>query len=378
MTRRPGVRGCLAFLLVASSVALPAQSAPASLLVKDAARELHRMVDERQVLGMVVRVQRGDEVLLHEAWGHRDSVRTLSMQKDTLFRMASNTKAVTAAAVLTLVEEGKVGLDDAIAKWFPTFDSEWGRKVTVRQLLTHSSGLRIPTLFVQPLMTRSDEHPDAPNLVLECMRFGEVGPAVEPGTTYSYNNPGYNLCAGLVEKVTGENFADYCKRRFYEPLGMRDTCHHESVADDDRMAMVVRPAKDGEGEWQVVWAPGGEATVPFVRGSGGLISTAADFGRFARVFVEGGGAGEVRVLAAASVAAATRDQIPQIDGVRYGFGWSIGEDGTFWHSGSDGTFAWCDPEAKVVGMVLTQMQGCPGLGVARQAFRKAVTEAMRR
>ena len=137
-------------------------------------------------------------MLLHEAFGSRDVQGKQPMQKDTLFRMASNTKAITAAAVLTLVDEGKLALDDPIAKWFPTWSEGLAGKVTVQQLLTHSSGLRIDSLFLMPLLAKSDQHPDAPNLILECARFAEVGPKEEPGKSYSYSNPGYNITYTLT------------------------------------------------------------------------------------------------------------------------------------------------------------------------------------
>ena len=295
------------------------------------------------------------------------------MQKDTLFRMASNTKAVTAAAVLTLVDEGKVSLDDPISKWLPSWRHDDAGKVTVRQLLTHSSGLRISTLFLKPLMKKSEQHPDAPNLVLECARFGEVGPEVEPGTTYSYSNPGYNTLAGLVEVVTKRGFEQYCTERFYEPLGMRDTNNHESRADNERMSVVVRGRTDKQ--WNARWSPGDPATLPFVRGSGGLISTAADYEKFCRMILDGGSVGARRLLSSKLVDEATKNQIPDITGGRYGFGWRIDPDGAFSHSGSDGTFVWCDPARDLVGMVLTQTQGSKALAKARQRFRKLVTAA---
>ncbi|MEZ6038737.1 MAG: serine hydrolase domain-containing protein [Planctomycetota bacterium] len=341
-----------------------------------ATRQIARLVDDGDVFGMVVLVQRGDQVLVHEAFGHRDVKRTKPMQTDTLFRMASNTKAVTAAAVLTLVEAGKVDLDDPIARWFPSFDHDDAAKITVRQLLTHSSGLRIESLFLQPLMEKSDEHPDAPNLVLECSRFGDVGPKVAPGTSYAYNNPGYNLCAGLVEVCSGQNFADYVRQRFYEPLGMRDTCHHETVADNTRMSVVLEKTKDGR--WRVAWGPGGKPTVPFVRGSGGMISTTTDFARFCRMLLDGGRVdtadGPRQLLTAESVAAAFCDQIPQLK-EDYGFGWVIGDDGSVSHSGSDGTWAMCDPARDVIALVFTQTQESKTLDKGREAFGVAVRAA---
>jgi len=377
----------LAFSLLVAAVVMPlgAQDvwpaiAPASVgcdaeALRVAAEPIKQLIEQHDVCGAVVMVARGRSVLLHEAYGSLDVAGKRAMQKDTLFRMASNTKAVTAAAVLTLVDEGKVALDDPVHKWFPSWSEGKAKDVTVRQLLTHSSGLRIESLFVMPLMKKSQQHPDAPNLVLECGRFGEVGPEVEPGTTYSYSNPGYNTLAGIVEVVTGKGFEDYCRERFYVPLGMIDTCNHESRADNDRMSVVVRGGAKDKAEWQVRWAPGGRATMPFVRGSGGLIATASDYAKFCRMVLDGGEYGEQRLLSEASIAAATRNQIPHIEGGRYGFGWRIDAQGAFSHTGSDGTFVWCDPARDLIGMVLTQTQSSEDLGTVRQRFRTLVTAA---
>ncbi|MFT4514455.1 MAG: CubicO group peptidase (beta-lactamase class C family) [Planctomycetota bacterium] len=382
-------RRCLAFSLLLAALSVPvfAQDAgpdpwptatPESVgcdadKLRHAVGSIRKLIEQDEVCGAVLFVARGCSILLHEALGVRDANGTKPMKKDTLFRMASNTKAVTAAAVLTLVDEGKVGLDDPIHKWFPAWGDGDAKKITVRQLLTHSSGLRINTLFMQPLMKKSKRHPAAPNLVLECARFGKVGPKVEPGTTYSYSNPGYNTLAGLVEVVTGKNFESYCAERFYEPLGMVDTNNHESRADNSRMSVVVRGrTKD---QWNVRWSPGDRATLPFVRGSGGLISTATDYARFCCMTLDGGMLGDRRLLSQEFITAATRNQIKHIKGGRYGFGWRIDANGSFSHSGSDGTFVWCDPERDLIGMVLTQTQRAGTLPKARARFRKLVSAA---
>ena len=341
--------------------------------LQDAVGTIRQLVEQHEVCGAVLFVARGRSIVLHEALGARDASGVKPMKEDTLFRMASNTKAVTAAAVLTLVDEGKVGLDDPIHKWFPTWGSGDAKEVTVRHLLTHSSGLRIRTLFMMPLMKKSELHPDAPNLVLESARFGEVGPKAEPGQTYSYSNPGYNTLAGLVEVVTGNSFEGYCTERLYQPLGMIDTNNHESRADISRMSVVVRGRT--KEEWNVRWSPGGPPTVPFVRGSGGLISSAGDYAKFCRMVLDGGVVGGRRLLTQESIEAATRNQIQHIKSGRYGFGWRIDAGRTFSHSGSDGTFVWCDPERDLIGMVLTQTQGSTTLAKARTHFRKLVSAA---
>ena len=145
--------------------------------IKVAVSRFANSIKRGDVLGAVLKVTQGDRVLVHRAFGHRDVAKTKQMTKGTLFQMASNTKALTAAAVMTLVDDGKLELDSKISEWFPTFDGPYGSKVTVRHLLTHTSGLRIPTLFLYPLTHRSEEDPEAPTLIQECMRFGEVGPA---------------------------------------------------------------------------------------------------------------------------------------------------------------------------------------------------------
>lgn len=327
---------------------------------------------EGKILGAVLFVQRGDDVLLHEALGFRDVAGERAMQRDTLFRMASNTKAVTAAAVLALVDDGVVGLDDPIATWLPTFAAGDAGKITVRQLLSHTSGLRIAPLFLQPLMSASAQHPDAPRLVLEAARFGEVGPQVEPGTSYSYSNAGYNTLAALVEVASGQGFAEFCQQRFYAPLAMSDSCHHETVADNERMATVVGWREDGA--WQVKWRPGDAPTVPFVRGSGGMISTAADYARFARMMLGRGALEDVRVLSGTAVGEMRRCQTSHIDKANYGLGWVVEAGGVFSHGGSDGTWLWCDPARDLVGMVLTQTQGREVMARARE-FRAEVTAA---
>ena len=154
---------CLAGLLVLVALSAPAAaqqgwdfgtaSSPDKLGVKagalaEASGLVQGLVKEDEVLGAVVLVARGRYIVLHEAYGARDVDGTLSMQTDTLFRMASNTKAVTAAALLLLVDQGTVGLDDPVHKWMPEWNQGVAKKVTVRHLLTHTSGLRIRSLFL--------------------------------------------------------------------------------------------------------------------------------------------------------------------------------------------------------------------------------------
>lgn len=324
--------------------------------------------------GVVVLVARRGKIVLHEAFGWRDVEKQKPMAPDSMFRMASNSKSITAAAVMLLVDDGKVGLDDPIHKYFPTFNHGDSAKITVRHLLTHTSGLRIGTLFLDPLVRKSPEHPDAPNILLEVARFGEVGAEEPPGSSYSYNNPGYNTLAGLVEQLTG-SYKDFLSKRVYHPLGMTDSFNHEPDADHSRMSVVFRTRSD-EG-WRTGWKPGDGPDVPFPRGSGGMISTAYDYAIWCQTLLNGGIYDGKRVLSADIVAEAVNPQGEAIPAAKaYGLGWAVSEPGgVFSHSGSDGTMAWVDPVREIIGCVFTQSPGGPGRAARATEFQKLVTAA---
>ena len=157
----------------------------------------------------------------------------------------------------------------------------------VCQLLSHTSGFRIGPIFLQPLVGMSDEHPDAPSLQVEVARFGEIGAKMPPGTSYRYSNAGYNTLGALIEVASEMPLKQYLRERIYEPLGMADSCNHESDADHARMSNVFR-RRGREGGWEIDWKPGDPPDYPFPRASGGMISTARDYAVFCQAFLNGG------------------------------------------------------------------------------------------
>jgi len=337
--------------------------------LQDAVSLIRRSVDNDELRGVVLLVARRGKIVLHEAIGFRDGKRTVPMKKDSLFRMASNSKAVTAAGILALVQDGLVALDDPVSRYIPSFGSEQSKQITIRHLLTHTSGLRIPSLFLDPLLSREDSTES--QLIPEVARFGPIGAKELPSSSYSYNNAGYNTLAGIIEAVTG-SYEEHLRSTFYEPLGMHDSCNHESVADHDRMSGVFRQADDGT--WETRWKPGDAPDWPFPRGSGGMVSSAEDYATFCYMMLNRGVFGGRRILDEGLVLQATNPQVKQIPAaVRYGLGWTVREDnGTFSHSGSDGTMVWVDPKRELIGMVLTQTQTKLS---PRNAFRDLVTQA---
>ncbi len=361
--------------------------------LETALADYRKAVDADEVRGAVLLVACRGTIVLHEALGWRNVARRQPMRTDTLIRMASNTKAVVATGVLQLAEAGRLSLDEAIGDHLPAFANAKCRKLTIRGLLSHTSGLRIKTLFLAPLRARSAQYPLAPNLRLEVDRYADIGPAVSPGTSYSYNNPGFNTLGALLETRSGQSLEDYLAANVYRPLGMHDTSHRPPRDQLKRMAVVyerVKPGADGTGQpgkpgdkgpgWRIRFDQSGRMKVPFVRGSGGLVSTTADFARFCQMFLNRGRLGTARVLSAESVREATRPQTEHVytsEELRtrdrfYGLGWSVRRSGVFGHGGSEGTYAFVDPRHELIVLVFTQS---PGGKNPREAFFAAVVAA---
>ena len=322
-------------------------------------------------------VVRDGQIILHQALGWQNKQAGLPLQRNTLFRMASNTKSVIATGVLLLQEEGKLSVQDPISKHLPAFANQKCQEITIHHLLTHTSGLRIKSLFLKPLMEKSKEHPNAPNLVLEVNRFAEVGPAEAVGKTYSYNNPGYNTLAAIIEVVSGQSLETFLTKRIYNPLRMIDTTNHPPADKLDRMAYVYARKDD---KWTVRFKQEARMHIPFVRGSGGMVSTARDYARLCQMYLDQGRLRESPFLADSSVQQGTSPQTRSLYTAEqakarsdfYGYGWKVHRDGSFSHSGSEGTFAWVDPQLRIIGIVFTQS---PGGKNPRDQFRQLVTQA---
>ncbi|GAB5405751.1 MAG: hypothetical protein Aurels2KO_39820 [Aureliella sp.] len=323
-----------------------------------------------EIPSAVVLVARRGKVVALQAFGHRDFERSQPLEPDALFRMASNSKAVTSAGIMLLVDDGIVDLDASVGTYLPAFDNDAWRRVTIRHLLTHTSGCRIKPLFFTPLLKPSPGD-NRFRLVREVERFAEIAPEAAPGTTYSYNNAGFNILAGVIEQVTG-SYKEHLRQRLYEPLGMTDSCNHESDADHDRMSTVMRRQKDGS--WKAGWTPGDAPDWPFPRGSGGMVSTAWDYALFCQMHLSSGRHGASQVLSASAIQEMTTPQFQHCPAAKsYGLGWKVTEaGGTYSHTGSDGTFVFVNPRLELIGMLLTQTTGATR---PREAFRQLVERA---
>ena len=336
------------------------------------------------VPAVVVLVTNAEGVLYEHASGKLNVAGNVALKTDAIFRIASMTKPVTSAAIMTLIESGKLKLDDAAAQYVPAIgtmkvatdvnaDGSYGtrapkRAITIRDLLTHTSGIGYS--FTDPLLFKLQTagKPEAEFPLLH-----------DPGEKWSYGASTRYL-GNVVEKVSGQPLETYLKTRFFEPLGMTDTSYEVPASATSRVVTVHQRAKGALTEQP---NPDVIRTAP-VRGDGGLFATASDYGKFVRMFLNDGRAGSTRVLSDASIRAMTKNQIgrlvvpeqPDADVLRtkrfplgagkdtWGLGFQLAAPptsptqrgtGSYSWAGLNNTHFWVDPVRRVGVVVLMQV-----------------------
>jgi uncharacterized protein YbbC (DUF1343 family)/CubicO group peptidase (beta-lactamase class C family) len=358
---------CFASVIVfaVSAIAHPiAQSsshaavAPAGRGVDAARFELIRPLVEQAIAdkktpGAVVLIGRGDETLYESAFGNRALVPAVEpMTIDTIFDMASLTKILaTTTSVMILVEDGRIRMNDRVASFIPGFERFGKGNITIRELMTHTSGLR-PDLDLGDPWTGADT---AIQLAIE-----EV-PASPPGTHFVYSDINYILLGDIVRRVSGKPLNEFARERIFVPLGMKDTMFLPPAPLRPRIAPTQMCTPYGwpcEGpDMQMLRGVVHDPTarrMMGVAGHAGLFSTAADTAIFCRMILNGGNYHGVRILSPLSVAKMTTPATdPELSNVR-GLGWDIDSAfssnrgellpiGSFGHTGFTGTSIWIDP-----------------------------------
>ena len=254
------------------------------------------------VPGASVIVVRENRVVFRKSYGLANLEERTAAAPDTHYRLASVTKQFTAAAILTLAEQGKLSLDDPIRRWLPSLPA-YADPITIRHLLTHSSGL-IDYEDVMP-STTTIQLKDA-----DVLRLLETQSATyfRPGSSYRYSNSGYSLLALIVEKASGKRFADFLREQLFTPLGMTTTVAHE-----EGISTVVNRAfgysRDGS-----AWHRTDQSMTSAVLGDGGIYTSADQLVHWLDVLDQGR-------FAEASLPRVETDK----KGVKYGFGWRISE-----------------------------------------------------
>jgi CubicO group peptidase (beta-lactamase class C family) len=373
-----------ASLPIVSPIELPV--APDAALGKRLDAAIDKAIAEQQLVGVVVMVARDGKLVYARAAGLADREAKLPVREDTLFRWASMTKPITAVAALMLVEQGKLGLDDPIEKYLPEYKFQHAgkpAKITVRHLLTHTSGLSYRFIEDPDSAYDKAEVPEGlahPGLGIDVFlqRLSSVPLKFQPGTQWRYSLS-LDVLGEVIARAAKMPFAAVMKEMITRPLGMADTAF--AVTDRARLAWpyaedkgkppvrMTEPHAVIDGKQTVRFSPARIFdSASFASGGAGLAGTARDY----LIFLEAMRRGGAPILKPESVKAMTDNQIGKLSektmtpGRRYGFGVGVAMDqksiaprgkGTWYWGGIYGTGFWVDPEHKLSVVMLTNVAG---------------------
>jgi CubicO group peptidase (beta-lactamase class C family) len=310
MPKRVPLRSSLAALALVAAAARPGAAQSGPTLARTLDSLAGSGVVEKRAVGLVAAVVKGSDTLLLKGYGRADLEWDVPMPADAMFEIGSVAKQFTAAAVLQLRDEGKLGLDDDVTKWLPDFDTR-GNKVPLRRLLDHTSGIvgitEIPEFGV--LVSNPRFPRDSGYALIKRQPF-----QFPTGTAQVYNNSAFWLLGLVVEKASGMTYEDYVEKKIFAPLGMTRSMYCNSAEDVPRRAHgyaiqngVVRRAMTNVHTW------------PFAAGS--ICSTAGDLVTWLRA-LHGG-----RVLSPKSYAEMiTPSKLNDGTPLRYGMGIGVGTD----------------------------------------------------
>jgi CubicO group peptidase (beta-lactamase class C family) len=369
-----------------------------------------RLVDTKQVAGLVTLLERHGKIVDFNAVGRQDVGKPDVMQRDTIFRIYSMTKPVTGVAMMMLYEEGKWRLDDPVSRYIPEFarlkvyngKNEDGtpkledarRSMTMRELMTHTAGLGYvlnPNGPVDRMIIDANVLNAGAPLQAMIDGLAKIPLLAQPGTRWSYSIA-VDVQGYLVEKFSGQSFADFLRTRVFEPLGMKDTAFYVPKDKLARLALV----HTGAGPNLAVDPNRPDPTaVPIgASGGGGLFSTAADYARFCEMLLQGGQFNGVRLLAPRTVEMMRTNHVnpDALKTMAPGTGWGMDfqvvtdaaaagdsvSNGTFTWFGIAGTWFWIDPveDLAFVGMVQHQSLATtrPIHGLSRSFVYQAIVD----
>lgn len=375
-------------------------------------RVMQEYVDKGRVPGVVALVVRDGKAAYLKSFGKLDLGRGTPMPTDAIFRIASQSKAVTSVAVMTLVEEGRIGLADPVSRYIPEFkDSKVAvpgadkgaqgyvlvpakREITIRDLLTHTAGISYGNGPASDLYQAAGVHgwsftaKDAS--IGDCIRkLGRLPFDAQPGERWVY---GFNIdiLGHVVEVVSGMSLADYVKAKITDPLGMTDTSFFLPEAKAGRFASVYGAGKDGRLDLveDALESPYVKGPRRCYSGGAGLVATAEDYARFLQMLANGGQLDGARILGPKTVQIMTANQIGDLytsPGQGFGLGFWVTRDlgrtgemgsvGAFGWGGAYYTTYWVDPAERLVAVFMTQLLPAGGLDLQAK-FKTLVYQSL--
>jgi len=360
-------------------------------------------VNKKWLNGAVIIVYRNNKLAYYKALGYDDAEKKTPMKKDEIFRIASQTKAITSVAVMMLYEEGKFLLDDAVSNYIPEFkkqqvldkfnetDSTYTtvpakREITIRDLLSHTSGIGYAQIGTKPMNAIYAKAGVVGGLgvgrilLADKMKIlGSLPLFHQPGEKFTY---GLNtdLLGYLVEVISGMSLDKFFRTRIFEPLGMKDTYFYLPkekynrlatlyTSDSTEHAVKMADHMDINGNFNADY-PNTEGT--YFSGGGGLSSTAYDYALFMRMLLNGGELNGKKILSRSAVRMMTSNQIGALslgNGDKFGLGFElVTEEGSAFTPASAGTFSWggmfssnywMDPKEKIVAQIFLNIYPNP-------------------
>ena len=358
---------------------------------------LKNAVEEGNIPGVVALIARNGKIVFYNAYGMADNASKKELKKDAIFRIASQSKAITATAVMMLWEEGRFKLDDNINKYIPEFgeaqildsfnetDSSYTTKpaknqITIRDLLTHTSGIgygmidgdeRFRKIYSKAGII--DAFTTEPVTIEENIKkLAKLPLHHDPGEAWVYSE-GLDVLGYFIEIISGMPFDKFLKTRIFDPLAMEDTWFYLPKSKEDRLVSVQEKV---DGKWRKFPVTSYDTDYPikgaktFFAGGAGLSSTAKDYAKFLQMYLNQGELNGVRLLSRTTVQSILSNQIGDIwtGGKGYGLAFELinqkGQD--LGGNGSVGTFDWggyfntqyfADPQEQVIGIIMKQTQG---------------------
>ena len=391
------ISGCLLQAMIATcmgTVVYAQLSAPAGSRIDKLANEI---VDKKQAVGISILLIKDGKPLYNKAFGLADAEKKKPMRTDHIFRIASQTKAVTSLAAMMLLEEGKFLLDDPVSKFIPEFkeikvldkfnaaDSSYttkaaSREITVRDLLRHTSGISYAVFSGNSVINAIYSKAGVAtgigskgNLKEKIALLVRQPLVHQPGESFTY---GLNtdVLGYLVEVWSGIPLDEFFRARIFEPLEMKDTYFQLPADKKERLvALSMRDKKGDLGNVHGLIYEGNTADYPLVAGiyrsgGAGLVSTTGDYAKFLSLFLNGGRANGQRLIGAKTLelmrSNQLSDEIAKPIALRFGLGFALVtpqnkfmhsiSTGSFYWGGIFNTFYWVDPKEKLIGLVYTQ------------------------
>jgi CubicO group peptidase (beta-lactamase class C family) len=395
---------CFVLALLASGCTPPAPREEISLDESNAVFSfaLQELQEKQEFAGAVTMVVGPNRIIALEAFGLADIASGRPMRKDSVFWIASMTKPITAMGVLMLVEEGKVGLDDPVEKYLGSFKGQQlatptgpvpaPRPVTVRDLLTHTSGLSAASL------TAANQPVDTIPLAAMVDHSGRTPLISAPGAKWAYSNTGINALGRIIEVVSGQPYADFVQKRFFDPLDMNSTSFWPDIT---LQASLATPYRKDKVTGELIAAGNSRFSNPLENRArtalpaGGLFSTANDLAQLYQMILRGGELDGHRFLRPETLKLMTANQLGEMpkvsfaEGMRMGLGFHVVgtpigvteslSPGSFGHGGAYGTQAWIDPvrrQAYILLIQRTDLANSDGSAIRRE-FQKTAVEAFK-